>query len=375
MATSRTRTMVSIPSRTGYWDHGGGNIVRYNLAPKIKTTKDVIGNRGGQNPFTSSARTEENGLRITSFDGKADFPVSPPNGAWYSAPAESTYVSRIMASTGPLTPKMYLPNSIFELKDIPMMLRHAGDLLHKIRLDRAFRHGLDPLKEAASATLATQFGWRPLIEDMGKMLAFAEVVERQQKILRGAHSTRGIRRRITLVKDTQTLEGTQLVHSTWGLFMSPRFKDTNTIDRWATMRWTVRDQTQIGTTPSFGEAFKVAYGLNKGYIPINVWKSLPWSWAIDWFADISNKLAASHNMVYYKPSQICIMTTRVVDRKYYPLTVGQYTFSGGNAKSVWKERTIHPPVNTLSLRLPYLDNFKLSILGSFSILKLSRMGR
>lgn len=380
MAAARTRYRES-GFLDGSWDHGGGNVVDYNVSEHYDDVcKDVVGKRDRDNPFDSTQYEREGGYMLgNSCKVPISFAYLSPS-MYTGAPSSSSYVSRIMAQTGPLTPKLYLPTSIFEMRDIPAMLLHAGNLLHGIRIsDRFLRTGhglrLSPVKEAAAATLAYQFGWAPLIQDISRMVHLAENVKRVQKTLLRAHTEKGIRRKINLFSDEKVTTGRSTVHSTWGVLMGANYTNVASIKQWATIRWKVRDQSQIGYMPTFSEAFKVAYGLNPGYIPIEIWKAMPWSWAIDWFTDISNRLQASHNMIYYKPSNLNIMTHYVTERTYMPGKASggaPYSFTGAVTKVQRRYRTQQAPVNSISLRLPFLDSFKLSILGSMTILRLSR---
>lgn len=279
---------------------------------------------------------------------------------------------RLLSSTGPLTPKVNLPLFIFELKDIPMMLKHAGDLLHKIRSPS----GLSPHKEAAAATLAYQFGWAPLIGDLMKLTQFAELTKRRQQELSKANSQRGSMRRMSFPdKKDVVVEDNKLLISDCGLVYGSITK-TRITKSWATCRWKARGGQMIGKEPSHNEAFRSALGLNLGMIPITIWKALPWSWMIDWFADISNVMQANYNMIFYSPSAINFMENRVVITE----TSGGSNASGNtsatvSAGSLKIERKLRSQLSTsaakVTLRLPFLDNFKLSILGSLTILGLS----
>lgn len=283
-------------------------------------------------------------------------------------PDYASYANRILSQTGPLTPSLYLPVFIYELKDIPSMLKHAGDLLHKIV---ARPPNLKPVKEAAAATLAYQFGWKPLMDDMLKLSHFADIVKKRQRVLKRAHTKRGVRRIVTLDTVKTTATSTETIMSTFGVNITARRIEQSTVKRWATLRWTVRDQSQIGYEPSFTDAFRTAAGLNAGHIPIEIWKALPWSWAIDWFADISNLLAANYNMIYYKPSNVCYMIQQ--DRYYTIVPQGSWApyVSLGVAEFHSRFRSVNSPNTNISLRLPFLDNFKLSIVGSMTILGLT----
>jgi hypothetical protein len=270
-----------------------------------------------------------------------------------------------------LTPKVNLPLALFELKDIPGMLRHAGNLLHKIR----HPSGLNPVKEAAAANLAYKFGWAPIIEDLGKLLDFTEHANRRQQVLKKAYSKRGVRRKIDLDSFSQSHSGNLLVWSVYGSTLSPQYLGVVNSETWATIRWIVRDPTKYGYEPTFKEALHTALGFNKGQIPISVWKAIPWTWMIDWFTDISNILQANYNSIYFKPYRLSIMRTTVDTFEHKPilningsplnyLTPGQY-------KATFKSRYVNnSPSTNFTLRLPFLDSYKLSVLGSLAVLRM-----
>jgi hypothetical protein len=109
----------------------------------------------------------------------------------------ASLVNRVLATTGPLTPRVNLPLALFELKDVPQMLRHAGNLLHGLRSPSR----LNKVKEAAAANLAYKFGWAPIIDDLGKLFDFSAAVRRKQRELKQANSSNGLRRRINLYAD------------------------------------------------------------------------------------------------------------------------------------------------------------------------------
>lgn len=289
-----------------------------------------------------------------------------------SSQVDSSSWNRLYASTGPLTPKVNLPLFIFELKDIPMMLKHAGDLLHKIKTPS--RLSLD--KEAAAATLAYQFGWAPLIQDLSKLINFSELVHKRQLELRSANSSKGLKRNMTLFEDSASKTEYQLLTS----FFGTAYADVVTTTQhkvWATCRWKLRSGQQFGREPSYKEAFKSALGFSAGQIPITVWKALPWSWLIDWFADISNVMQATYNMIYYTPTQACIMEYRSVRETWPETSLNSPTMQGrvtaGERFYESKNRSVQlkPSVKPV-LRVPFLDTFKLSILGSLAILRIHR---
>jgi hypothetical protein len=339
---------------------------------------DVIGDYGGNHPL-DAYRVEYTGSIITTNRPNGFTANGIPSGMYLELPGKlatppplNSYVNRLLSSTGPLTPRVNLPLFIYELKDIPMMLRHAGNLLHKIRRPS----GLDPAKEGAAATLAFQFGWAPLWEDLWKLADFTEAVSKKQQQLERANSEKGLRRKVDLAQDKWTAVGSTTLWSVYGLSLSQSYTSERGYKDWGVVHWKVRDPSRYGRRATHNEALKTALGLNPGQIPISVWKAIPWTWLIDWFTDISNVLQANYNMVYYKPYRLSIMRTSFNNRSYpriYPISgssPGECT--AGTIKVTYKERYVNnSPSASPTLRLPFLDNFKLSILGSLTILRIS----
>jgi hypothetical protein len=364
-------------SDVGNVRQGSGPLQPQSRVSHSGNMTDTVGNPGGDNPMLLTkfdiygGRLNGKGSLTAEF---FDCPVSYSSGGFLTLPPDNGYVNRIMASSGPLTPKLYLPVAIFELKDIPKMLKDAGDMLHHLRKPPKLG---DPAHEIASANLAYQFGWKPLMDDIGKMLDFTDVVNKRIRTIKKSHTQHGVKRRVTLESASSSSTATETVFSTFGNIVTQSVAVTKTAERWATMRWKARSDFEAKEA-TFTEAFKISYGLNPGYLPLEVWKAMPWSWAIDWFTDISNVVASGHNMVYYLPSQINVMThMRTVKQYGAKVSTNPATLrlSGGQRVDESKARSIQAPVPGISLRLPFLDNFKLSIVSSMAIYRIKKSGR
>jgi hypothetical protein len=364
-------------SDVGNVRQGSGPLQPQSRVSHSGNMTDTVGNPGGDNPMLLTkfdiygGRLNGKGSLTAEF---FDCPVSYSSGGFLTLPPDNGYVNRIMASSGPLTPKLYLPVAIFELKDIPKMLKDAGDMLHHLRKPPKLG---DPAHEIASANLAYQFGWKPLMDDIGKMLDFTDVVNKRIRTIKKSHTQHGVKRRVTLESASSSSTATETVFSTFGNIVTQSVAVTKTAERWATMRWKARSDFEAKEA-TFTEAFKISYGLNPGYLPLEVWKAMPWSWAIDWFTDISNVVASGHNMVYYLPSQINVMThMRTVKQYGSKVSTNPATLrlSGGQRVDESKARSIQAPVPGISLRLPFLDNFKLSIVSSMAIYRIKKSGR
>lgn len=294
-----------------------------------------------------------------------------PIASYVAVDNPANFVQRVMAAAGPMTPTINLPVSLFELKDIPRMLKHAGDLLHKIDPYAPGYHRMDPGKEAASANLAWNFGWGPLIQDMGKMLDLADTIrKRMENVKKARTNPRGLGRRVSLENASASRNDGLWLDTTYGTFIPGWASSTTTVRTWGTTRWIARDAEQFGKSPTFMEEARNAMGLTPGHMPLNAWKAFPWSWAIDWFGGVSDMINVWHNQVYYIPQAVCIMrTTSVISTYAEQIFSPTRKLEGGVADYVVKERWVFNPTYFPTLRIPFMDPFKLSILGSLAILR------
>lgn len=371
---ARSRSM-SFGDTTSSWTYLGtpGTTTR---SIGSKQCDDVVGNFGEPNPLTITET--KRGGSLLNWDGSLQCdskPCSIQNRApSYNGPQPATYINRILSQTGPLTPDVYLPLSIFELRELPQLVKYLGDLGYGIKDAIRDRGPISPGKGVAEWYITAQFGVAPVVQDILKLLTFAAMVRKRQRMLRDAHSKKGIRRRVKLDEGRLGPNfGVLAVNSTQGAVVWQDYESYTDFKTWATVTWTVRDPSQVGKTPSFDEAFRIALGLNKGYIPIMVWKALPWTWMTDWFLNISQILQANHNRIYYKPGKICIMRQTVGVTSFAAQSningKPKQFITGGEVRNVSKTRTVHAPNNNVNLRMPFLDPFKLSILGSLAVLK------
>lgn len=254
------------------------------------------------------------------------------------------------------------------------MLKHAGDLLLKVGGGRRF---MSPDAELASSTLAYQFGWAPIIEDLSKMVKISEIIDRRHRELEKAHSQRGLKRRISLGSSSTTgPEGSEVFLSTAGSqTLKGRRSNTQTSKRWATIRWRAADPDQWGRPPSRAFAAASATGFRLGQIPVTLWQVLPWTWLIDWFADVAARMQALSNLWEYTPSNACVMETiESVDTWRITQNSAGLAIGGLENRRIIKSRVVLATSDLAlnPIKLPYLDGFKLSILGSLAVLRLHR---
>jgi len=282
--------------------------------------------------------------------------------------------SRIVSATAPLRPSVYPITNMLEFRDVPRMLKHAGDLL--LNLWKNASPYLSRPQNIASAILAYQFGWAPILQDLQRVCDFGKLVDRRLEQLGALNSGKTVRRKAKFGVYNEGVNATVTLHSTKGVVIQPKATLSSVTECWATVRWSLApNQYLAGLKPTWLDAFKSVYGLTPLDMIVQVWKALPWSWLIDWFANLSEALENAKNMLFYTPSRINKMWTTSILVIYDPLKPAlNKVFKGGTLTRTVKNRTQPSVTDVLGVRLnvPFLDAFKLSVLGSLSIVKLSR---
>lgn len=308
---------------------------------------------------------------VGSIDASAAIPAVPGSGlaAWLG----QFTAQKIVAATAPERPNVNVITNIYEFRDIPRMLRQAGDLLLNIR-NWAINHMTRP-QQLASANLAWQFGWAPLLQDLAKVWDFGKLVDDRLKLLGALNSGKTVNRRVKFGSFQESIRSGVTLHSILGITIQPSAYLARKVDCWATVRWSLRPGQALVRPPTWLDAFRSVYGLTFWDLPVQIWKALPWSWMIDWFANISDAMTVAKNMLFYAPSRINKMWFEATTCTYDPLNPFSNRFyAGGTLERTIKSRTQLSvgDASGIHLSVPFLDAFKLSILGSLTIVKLAR---
>lgn len=274
----------------------------------------------------------------------------------------------LVARSNPSRPTVQLPVTILELRELPDLIRHIGRHLTITGLPKG-RWG----RNLAESNLAWQFGWAPLFKDLRKLNQFQDHVNQRVKEINKLHSGTGLRRRLTLSDGvSKSSDNSVTVHST-NCTIRCKMESTTSWKRWGTVRWT--PDAPIPTTEGAVEAqaLKAILGLSLDYgnIASSTWEAIPWSWLIDWFANVGEYLQTHNNSVPASPSGISICET-VNTTKTFTRTTGDSWVRGGGATLSRVTKTRRLGSATLAASLPFLDNRQVSILGSLAVLRSTR---
>jgi hypothetical protein len=361
-----------------------------------QTVEDTYDFRDRDNPFWLTRNTTGGGV----IDGQLSrrYWGSPINylhiREWTNYPSEFAHPSvsllpeeeswesaalRAKNMTNPGRPEILLPTFLWELRDIPRMIRRLGDtnryLRNRIRRPpSSIADTLTDVKKAAADNIATQFGWLPLLSDLRKLAMFQDAVERRRKELERLHSGMGLKRRVILDNRKETYDlGPQTA-----AIIDSNFWDVEggtvvmTFKRWATVRYI---PTFASPLPSMdAEIRRMLTGFHISALASNLWEAIPWSWLADYFSNIGDLCENSNNAAQVQCVSCCVMThaRSVVTIPSSQLETVQGTLRCSEYNRVHETKTrslgidlsLHPTVG-----LPILSGRQLSILGSFAVLR------
>jgi len=210
-----------------------------------------------------------------------------------------------------------------------------------------------------------------------KVMHFGKYTDDRYKMLTALANGKTVRRKTSLGTVSYVRSGSnRYPFSGYGYLITSNWSSKMKTKAWGTTRWKLADPKQIGKRPTWLQAFNSLYGITPGEIPVQIWKALPWTWMVDWFANISNSLELSKNLIQYKIEAINLMWETTVD--------DSYPFQKGSGRNVWGPMTVHwvrknrkvlSPGSAAGIHLtgPHLDPYKLSVLGSLAVLRLPRV--
>lgn len=350
---------------------------------------DIVGNFGGTNPFTltrsPSAAFIRNGQNKPS-NGFAwrftNFPCLSGGGPYSSPgnpePTDNQMLSRGLANSNPNKPVVDLPLFVFELRDIPDVIREWGAGILRTRNRWKSPNGTDPLRDipmaAAKRHLEYQFGIAPVISDVAKMLQFQASMDKRIHTLKDL-SKGSTTRHATVYSDSVQEPSWSPSTFLTGLYQETskvRWKMTTDRHYWVSTRWNTTMALPESDIEQKILANKLIFGMH-GLSVETVWNSLPWSWLVDWFSNIGDLAASTRNHIPVTHSGSCIMKHT---RKYvsaWEWTVepsgGKQTLYPVNTVAETKIRYAAPLVVYPEFYLPLLSGGQLSILSALAVLK------
>nr|UJQ85516.1 MAG: putative maturation protein [Leviviridae sp.] len=331
------------------------------------TCSDVTGSPGVDHTFVKT-KGWTNGAVLSGDNGQVGilrrlYDNYPPNGAGPgigSAPAVNAQalITSLLAKANPSTASVQLPVFIFELRELPRLILLAGRSI---------------AGKFASANLAYQFGWKPLLGDLTKLFNFQDAVNRRVKDLERLQSGSGLRKRKTLGRYEGTVTQNNVYMESLISSVVAEMSTVTTQEIWGTVRWFPNPLNLPQTDEErLKHARRLVLGMTWGQQLSNLWEALPWSWLVDWCVNVQDFIEASNNTLTAPSPRVNLMIrTKAV--RTYRITSKPSWVQCNPASPVWsyerKERIPSVGIPSFQISLPFLTNGQLSILGSLAILR------
>lgn len=291
-----------------------------------------------------------------------------------SRPGNPILAVQLASGTNPSKPVVNLPVALFELRELPDLVRGLGaEAIKRIYQRRK-------VKDVAGANLAFQFGLMPMVSDFVKLLNFKNSISNRVKLLKKFQKGPLIRKMSLYSSVVTSTPGTTVTsNSSPSYFVIHHKLLSVTTQRkvWGYVKWE--------PLPGFLEQFPPtlagdrslelrARQIVSGFTldTLTLWEALPWSWLVDWFSNCGDWLSSQRSLVPLSAQspRVCeTITTRyqwecVDTSTAKPITGGKFGETTLTTKSRWITSAALP-----SAHLPSLTIGQANILSSLAALR------
>lgn len=292
--------------------------------------------------------------------------TAPPS---FSLPGD--LASKLFAQANPLRPEILLPVFLFELRELPGMIRQLGRFN---LLKPSNRPGRGDSRLPAQMWLSGNFGWAPLVSDLSKLMGFSESLAKREQEFDRIFAKGGTTRKMTLYTNSSPAQ-TSFTVSAGNVNRSLTATGMSSVKTWGTVRVkpSVLPSGNPIRRPPPDYVARAFLGLTANNISSNVWEALPWSWLIDYFINVGSYLQSHSTGRMFTLDGACIMThqVRTVESKPFegaPDKDGNtIKISGAKIVSESKSRDVVYNTPLPSIRMSPLSGHQLSILGSLAV--------
>lgn len=271
--TGTTHTSVNGVKKIGY-DNCTDQVAPGDCLPF--STEHWICSGGVLNGVGSGGRSFTNwigdGVFPTNFDHLTISGLTPDGAAALSAAAR----------TNPSRPYVDIPAEFAQLGDIISLVKDAGTNI---------------LKKAARKNIEFQFGVLPILQDFEKLCNVADQINRRVQDFERLSSSKGYRR--TLKIDAKTFTATKsVVFQSENALVSGQCSGVTYATIKAHIRWfSTYDMKKYRSIKKLRELARKAVIAKNVVDFATIWELIPWSWFIDWGANVSQYLIAQRNIV------------------------------------------------------------------------------
>jgi hypothetical protein len=279
----------------------------------------------------------------------ANFPHLEVTGIPSNVEAATSAVAR----TNPSAAIVDVPVSLFELREIIMLLKKWGD---------------DFLSLAGRKNIEFQFGVRPILSDLSKLLDFQQHVERRVKVLQKLATEKGYRRTVDI--GVYSAQATPIiVCQSVGRFIDRPFLVNTRVGMRSHVRWVCTQG--MGDLLIPGRLVNIAQRVVTGSTIdfSTLWEAMPWSWLLDWATNFGQFLKAHRNMVPASLQGVHIMKhTKTI------YTSNQWGPDGSGLvmepiRFLRETKQRSPSFTSPIAHFPFLNGTQMGIVASLAVMK------
>lgn len=233
-----------------------------------------------------------------------------------------------------------------------MLLRDVGN---------SFIHRL------GSTNLKYQFGLKPLVGDLVKLMNFNDQVERRVKDIEKLKTGRGFRKTVDIWYGDKAINDSLVFQSQGAWIQAPRI-GLGKLGMRCHCRWSPTDVPALSSPASVrGLAKRAVTGMTIDYSTL--WEIMPWSWLIDWGFDVGSYLKANRNVVPASLSQCVVMTHTKTSWFTDTTPKGDYGRHMSAFSLDREEKRRQMPIVAPTAHFPFLSGNQMGILASLAVTK------
>jgi len=365
-----------------------GDIPPENYFRTMQEMYDVVGSPGTENDMETFIRSNTVGY----FSGWGSFYYEshhwPVSDNWYSwdiswgdliHPTTNNAALAVLAGTNPSRPIVDVPVFAAELKDLPGMLKSAGNRIKRATsFAKRKKSGFPEYStiDAANDSLALQFGWAPFLADLLKMLGFVKATENRINELDRLYGNSGLKRNYGVTTLNQSKgKRSHYCGPLYSAYASCTVSYEQFYKSWGSVKWRPTSKPEYSDHESQLHLAQQLVAGVKDVGAAQLWELLPWSWLADWFGATGNFLQAHRNTVPADPGPVCIMENFGI-RAVSSVLDGDYDGASFSLESdpMIEYKVRHPVfgIPNPDVHLPFLTSKQLSILTPLAVRSLER---
>jgi len=246
--------------------------------------------------------------------------------------------------------------------DVVTNALQLGELFHLIR-----DSGRNFFRSIGNNNLMNEFGIKPLVGDLAKMLRFTDQVNHRVGEIQRLRSQHGLRRTCGILSTSNSAKVNKFIQ-TQNFTLREDFDVVTSLTIKAHCRWLPAGDCASLARPDAARALAQRAVLGLTVDSSTLWELIPWSWLIDWGTNIGQYFTAHRNIIPATLSDVAIMR--------HTRTVAEW---GGKAQDDWsctgirytrENKTRATSFVAPTAHIPFLSGEQMGIVASLAVTRL-----